>query len=229
MSLPGSKPSAPTPSNVPCPVPGPLPVLKRLRSPWMLLILLWVAPAWIAACKPPAMQPLAPTLPRSCLAKAPPVLPLVAGERSSHCPPSSAACLTNDGAVALAWWINATIAWQAEAVASCGPAPAAGESYPFDRQPRGSGSATAADAGAPSDASMGETMSQPKINRCGCSRCGDVLVSTHRHHWVQCKCGGVFTDGGNEYVRRGYSEGAEAIDLPDDASLADFLHVTGEP
>ena len=40
-------------------------------------------------------------------------------------------------------------------------------------------------------------------NSCKCRLCGDEIVSTHRHDFVRCKCGEIFTDGGNEYIRRG--------------------------
>lgn len=46
---------------------------------------------------------------------------------------------------------------------------------------------------------------QPKIlrNLCRCKKCNTFIESTHVHHWAQCKCGAIFTDGGKEYIRRG--------------------------
>lgn len=41
------------------------------------------------------------------------------------------------------------------------------------------------------------------VNKCQCARCLDIIESRHRHDFVQCKCGAIFTDGGTEYVRRG--------------------------
>ena len=41
------------------------------------------------------------------------------------------------------------------------------------------------------------------VNKCQCARCLDIIESKHRHDFVQCKCGAIFTDGGTEYVRRG--------------------------
>ena len=41
------------------------------------------------------------------------------------------------------------------------------------------------------------------LNSAKCRDCGDVLVSTHVHDWVQCSCGAIFIDGGGEYIRRG--------------------------
>lgn len=35
-----------------------------------------------------------------------------------------------------------------------------------------------------------------------CKKCGMVVESTHRHDFVECRCGN-FTDGGTDYIRRG--------------------------
>jgi hypothetical protein len=40
-------------------------------------------------------------------------------------------------------------------------------------------------------------------NRVRCRKCGDVIESKTRHDFVPCKCGAIFTDGGNEYCHRG--------------------------
>lgn len=40
------------------------------------------------------------------------------------------------------------------------------------------------------------------INQIKCNRCGDVIVSRHRHDFVNCTCGNCFVDGGMEYLRR---------------------------
>lgn len=40
-------------------------------------------------------------------------------------------------------------------------------------------------------------------NAVECKKCGDLIESKHRHDWVQCKCGAIFTDGGTSYIRRG--------------------------
>lgn len=39
-------------------------------------------------------------------------------------------------------------------------------------------------------------------NKAKCLKCGDVIESTHRHDFVQCKCGAIAVDGGREYLRR---------------------------
>lgn len=41
-------------------------------------------------------------------------------------------------------------------------------------------------------------------NRCRCKRCGQIIESHHRHDYVTCLCGAIFTDGGHDYIRRGY-------------------------
>lgn len=45
-------------------------------------------------------------------------------------------------------------------------------------------------------------MSKPK-NRAKCALWGTVVVSTHQHDFVSCKCGEIFVDGGNAYWRCG--------------------------
>lgn len=37
--------------------------------------------------------------------------------------------------------------------------------------------------------------------------CGTVLESTHVHDFKHCKCGKVFIDGGNRYLRYGWPSG----------------------
>lgn len=39
-------------------------------------------------------------------------------------------------------------------------------------------------------------------NRIQCIKCGDIVNSYHRHHFVMCNCGAVGVDGGLEYLRR---------------------------
>ena len=52
-----------------------------------------------------------------------------------------------------------------------------------------------------------------------CLSCGDKIVSKHRHDFVNCTCGAVAVDGGQEYLRRvGDFENAMDISwsLPDE-------------
>lgn len=41
-------------------------------------------------------------------------------------------------------------------------------------------------------------------NRCQCLSCFDIIESIHRNDFVQCSCKKIFTDGGTDYIRRGY-------------------------
>lgn len=52
-----------------------------------------------------------------------------------------------------------------------------------------------------------------KRNVCGCLECGDIIESLYRHHFVQCSCGKLFTDGGKDYIRRGYNDESLVLDL----------------
>lgn len=40
-------------------------------------------------------------------------------------------------------------------------------------------------------------------NRVKCLKCNTVIESKHRHDFVSCICGAIFTDGGKDYIRRG--------------------------
>lgn len=39
-------------------------------------------------------------------------------------------------------------------------------------------------------------------NQAKCAKCGDVIYSMSRHHYVECICGEVMVYGGNDYLRR---------------------------
>lgn len=39
-------------------------------------------------------------------------------------------------------------------------------------------------------------------NAVQCRICGDVLVSSHTHDFVTCKCGHCSVDGGRDYLKR---------------------------
>lgn len=62
---------------------------------------------------------------------------------------------------------------------------------------------------------MNPKILRPKIlrNRCQCRKCLDIIESKHRHDFVQCKCGAIFTDGGTDYIRRGFIDANDIIDL----------------
>ena len=44
-------------------------------------------------------------------------------------------------------------------------------------------------------------------NRVRCKNCLTILESKHVHDFASCHCG-VFTDGGHEYIRGGWPDGA---------------------
>jgi hypothetical protein len=51
------------------------------------------------------------------------------------------------------------------------------------------------------------------VNKCQCRHCNDIIESKHRHDFVSCKCGAIFTDGGKSYIRRGAKDLNDIIDL----------------
>lgn len=50
-------------------------------------------------------------------------------------------------------------------------------------------------------------------NAIQCKLCGDVIESTHRHDYVECKCRACAVDGGHDYLRRCFREMGCYIDL----------------
>ena len=53
------------------------------------------------------------------------------------------------------------------------------------------------------------------MNAAKCRKCGDVIVSRYTHDFVQCSCGAIFVDGGNDYCRRG-GEPEDFIEVTDE-------------
>lgn len=39
-------------------------------------------------------------------------------------------------------------------------------------------------------------------NSAKCLKCGDELISTHRHDFKRCSCGTIGVDGGQDYRKR---------------------------
>ena len=39
-------------------------------------------------------------------------------------------------------------------------------------------------------------------NSAKCLKCGDKIVSKHRHDYVTCRCGNLSVDGGTDYIKR---------------------------
>lgn len=50
-------------------------------------------------------------------------------------------------------------------------------------------------------------------NSAKCLKCGDEIFSAHRHHFVECSCGEIFVDGGMSYIRHGYANIENYMDL----------------
>ncbi len=40
------------------------------------------------------------------------------------------------------------------------------------------------------------------INKAKCKKCNDIIISAYRHDFVECKCGAIAVDGGQDYLRR---------------------------
>lgn len=43
-------------------------------------------------------------------------------------------------------------------------------------------------------------------NAIQCKFCGDIIESTDRHNYGECKCGACAVDGGHDYLRRSFKE-----------------------
>ena len=43
-------------------------------------------------------------------------------------------------------------------------------------------------------------------NAIQCKLCGDIIESTKRHQYVECRCGACAVDGGHDYLRRCFKE-----------------------
>lgn len=41
------------------------------------------------------------------------------------------------------------------------------------------------------------------MSKAQCKLCNDIIESKHQHDFVECKCGEIFLDGGDEYLRFG--------------------------
>lgn len=53
-----------------------------------------------------------------------------------------------------------------------------------------------------------------------CTKCGDVIESTHHHDFKWCKCGACAVDGGHLYLRRVGNPGTweELSEVEEDAT-----------
>jgi hypothetical protein len=50
-------------------------------------------------------------------------------------------------------------------------------------------------------------------NAAQCAQCKDIIESTHVHDFKECSCGNIFVDGGREYLRHGWKELSEFVNL----------------
>ncbi len=58
-------------------------------------------------------------------------------------------------------------------------------------------------------------------NALQCKLCGEVIESTYRHEYVQCKCGACAVDGGYDYLRRSFRDKDCYIDLSVTEAVSD--------
>ena len=62
-------------------------------------------------------------------------------------------------------------------------------------------------------------------NSAKCLKCGDKIISKHRHDYITCSCGNVSVDGGLDYRRRVFKDMETWIDtsiLEDDTSKQSY-------
>ena len=64
-----------------------------------------------------------------------------------------------------------------------------------------------------SNITVGTGMRRIIKNAIQCKLCGEVIESTYRHEYVQCKCGACAVDGGHDYLRRSAKDKDCYIDL----------------
>jgi hypothetical protein len=56
-------------------------------------------------------------------------------------------------------------------------------------------------------------------NAIQCKLCGEIIESTYRHEYVECKCGACAVDGGHEYLRRSFKDKDCYIDLSETVEI----------
>jgi hypothetical protein len=59
-------------------------------------------------------------------------------------------------------------------------------------------------------------------NAAKCLKCGDELYSASRHHFNECSCGNIFVDGGQSYLRHGYTDVTNYEDMSITISELEF-------
>ena len=58
-------------------------------------------------------------------------------------------------------------------------------------------------------------------NAIQCKLCGEIIESTDRHEYVQCKCGACAVDGGHDYLRRCAKDLEYFIELSESIEIAE--------
>ena len=58
-------------------------------------------------------------------------------------------------------------------------------------------------------------------NAIQCKLCGDIIESTYRHEYIQCKCGACAVDGGHDYLCRSFKDKDCYIDLSETEAVAE--------
>jgi len=51
------------------------------------------------------------------------------------------------------------------------------------------------------------------LNMAQCRICKDIIYSKNRYDFRRCSCERIFIDGGSDYMRRGFTEYSDIIDL----------------
>ena len=58
-------------------------------------------------------------------------------------------------------------------------------------------------------------------NAIQCNLCGDIIESTYRHEYVECKCGSCAVDGGHDYFRRCFKDKGCYTDLSETVEISE--------
>ena len=58
-------------------------------------------------------------------------------------------------------------------------------------------------------------------NAIQCNNCGDIIESTYRHEYVECKCGACAVDGGHDYLRRCFKDKGCYTDLSETVEISE--------
>lgn len=51
-----------------------------------------------------------------------------------------------------------------------------------------------------------------RVNAAKCKKCGEVIVSDHRHDYKTCSCGNLSVDGGSWYAKRCFKGGDDSFE-----------------